>query len=297
MKLLTAATQTDLSLSSLPMLKQSDDKVTLRPATSDDYKFFVDGWPQLKFQMTVVEKEVFVDDVMPNTHIIYSQEYKKDVGYITIRKQGSTSLYINYFLFLSEFQRKGFGTAVLNSIKKESAEKKIQSILLLCDESHEGALEFYKHNGFKGSGFMVHMRYTKPKNEDDKVDEKFKELKTVQPDPESYKDIEKSLGIDPDLFVSRALLTNSLVTTWYDDKDLLVAATIVYPERKIIVVYLNEKVASKSNVKQITKKLAGDLLKADKVDIYGNTRSFDQCFGQEAVLCERFIHMEYKFSS
>ena len=301
MKLLTAATQTDLSLSSLPMLKQGDDKVTLRPATRDDYMFFVEGWPELKFQFEAPTEKNYVESRMPKTRIIHSQALKRDVGYITVTRQGSASLYINFFLFLSEFQRKGFGKATLNLIKQECMDKKLHSILLDCDESHEGVREFYKKNEFKDIGFSVHLIYTKSTKvnpgDDDKNpgnDGKVEKLKTMKSSQDSYREIEKSLGIYPDLFVTWTLGKDTIVNTWYNTNGLLVAATFIDPTRNVISVYLNEKKPLKSGVKQIIQELVGEM---DKVDVFVNTESFDQYIGKETVFCERFILMEYKFSS
>ena len=55
-------------------------------------------------------------------------------------------LHIN---LLPEYQGKGFGTLMINSLLDELKEKKVKSIMLLADAENTGAIRFYERNGFK----------------------------------------------------------------------------------------------------------------------------------------------------
>ena len=66
--------------------------------------------------------------------------------YLLLRFKYPAHLHIN---LLPDYQGKGFGTKMINTLLSELKEKGIKSVMLLADSKNTGAIKFYKRNGFK----------------------------------------------------------------------------------------------------------------------------------------------------
>ena len=55
-------------------------------------------------------------------------------------------LHIN---ILEDYQGKGYGTELMNTLLLKLKEKGIKGVMLLAAEGNAGAVKFYKRNGFK----------------------------------------------------------------------------------------------------------------------------------------------------
>ena len=59
---------------------------------------------------------------------------------------------INYFAVNQKFQRKGFGTQLMNNLIKQCEKLKIKKLFLEVSESNSAATIFYSHFGFSTVG-------------------------------------------------------------------------------------------------------------------------------------------------
>jgi ribosomal protein S18 acetylase RimI-like enzyme len=57
---------------------------------------------------------------------------------------------MDYFAVLPEFQREGYGTKMLENLENICKKRKARMLCVFTDK--EGALRFYKNNGFKMAG-------------------------------------------------------------------------------------------------------------------------------------------------
>ena len=68
------------------------------------------------------------------------------IPYLLLKCCYPAHLHIN---LLPEYQSKGYGTLMINSLLDELKEKKVKSVMLLADAENTGAIRFYERNGFK----------------------------------------------------------------------------------------------------------------------------------------------------
>lgn len=68
------------------------------------------------------------------------------IPYIIFGKQYPAHLHIN---LLSEYQGKGYGTDLINTLIQKLQLKGIKGVMLMASKENTGAIRFYKRNGFK----------------------------------------------------------------------------------------------------------------------------------------------------
>lgn len=68
------------------------------------------------------------------------------VPYLLLRFKYQAHLHIN---LLPEYQGKGYGTKMIDTLLSKLKEKGIKSVMLLADAENTGAIKFYERNGFK----------------------------------------------------------------------------------------------------------------------------------------------------
>jgi len=89
---------------------------------------------------------------------IYAEDVKKldkksglfakllPIPYIIFGKKYPAHLHIN---LLPEYQGKGYGTDLINTLIKSLQQKGIKGVMLMASKENTGAIKFYKRNGFK----------------------------------------------------------------------------------------------------------------------------------------------------
>lgn len=70
-------------------------------------------------------------------------------------------MWMDYFAVLPEFQRHGYGTKMLKNLEKICKKRKTRMLCVFTDK--EGALKFYKINGFKVCGKIENYYGKKPR--------------------------------------------------------------------------------------------------------------------------------------
>ena len=70
-------------------------------------------------------------------------------------------MWMDYFAVLPEFQRHGYGTKMLENLEKICKKRKTRMLCVFTDK--EGALKFYKINGFKVCGKIENYYGKKPR--------------------------------------------------------------------------------------------------------------------------------------
>jgi ribosomal protein S18 acetylase RimI-like enzyme len=68
------------------------------------------------------------------------------IPYMLLKCRYPAHLHIN---LLPDYQSKGYGTLMINSLLDELKEKNVKSVMLLADAENVGAVKFYERNGFK----------------------------------------------------------------------------------------------------------------------------------------------------
>ncbi len=68
------------------------------------------------------------------------------IPYLLLKCFYPAHLHIN---LLPEYQSKGYGTLMINSLIDELKGKNVKSVMLLADAENTGAIRFYERNGFK----------------------------------------------------------------------------------------------------------------------------------------------------
>ena len=70
-------------------------------------------------------------------------------------------IWMDYFAVKPEFQRLGYGTKLLENLENICRKKKVRMLCVFTDK--DGALKFYKKNGFKISGEIENYYGDKPR--------------------------------------------------------------------------------------------------------------------------------------
>ena len=68
------------------------------------------------------------------------------IPYMLLKWFYPSHLHIN---LLPEFQGKGYGTLMINSLLDELKARNVKAVMLLADAENTGAVRFYERNGFK----------------------------------------------------------------------------------------------------------------------------------------------------
>ena len=78
------------------------------------------------------------DEIIGISGLYYDYEDPKDV------------MWMDYFAIKPEFQRQGYGDKMMENLEKICRDKKVRLLCVFTDK--EGAVKFYKKNGFKICG-------------------------------------------------------------------------------------------------------------------------------------------------
>ena len=70
-------------------------------------------------------------------------------------------LWMDYFAVSPKFQRRGYGKKMLNNLEKICEKKKIKMLCVFTDK--DGAINFYKKNGFKIYGKIENYYGNRPR--------------------------------------------------------------------------------------------------------------------------------------
>ncbi len=68
------------------------------------------------------------------------------IPYIFFKNKYPAHLHID---ILEEYQNKGYGSEMINTLLKHLKEKDVKGIMLMTDEDNFGAIRFYERHGFK----------------------------------------------------------------------------------------------------------------------------------------------------
>jgi GNAT superfamily N-acetyltransferase len=92
---------------------------------------------------------VLNNEIIGVSGLYYDYEDPKDI------------MWMDYFAVKPEFQRKGWGTRMLENLENICKKKKVRMLCVFTDR--QGALEFYKNNGFKICGRIENYYGKKPR--------------------------------------------------------------------------------------------------------------------------------------
>lgn len=94
-------------------------------------------------------EKVFSEKYLPQTAAISAKRYvdaKMDMlTHSMFRDSYKSHIHINIDV---NYQRQGVGSLLLSTVKSHMRKKRVDSIMLVCDNDNEGAIEFYTKNGF-----------------------------------------------------------------------------------------------------------------------------------------------------
>lgn len=306
----------------------SNFNVRLRPAQPSDYHLVQDGWPELKFAFTPPSREYYLD-AFKNTMQIISRQPKplksisldeKDVkevegkeegvGFLTVVEIVSGRHLMDYLVVLKEYQRKEYGSKALDLLKEQLRRQKASSLYLECDVTHEDAIKFYLRNGFGIEGRSVHAKFKAPKQLTSKLDVK-----------ETLSCIEIKEG--EDLTVKwipvgeLATRLKSLHGFIFGRDKCPVAVVLINTKRLAMRIYISDDLVNEQEkveiLREIIQRIApkfifGASISKEELDVFSFVEGFDSLFAKafpskdtlnnpEAVVCEIFHVMEYRFKS
>ena len=87
----------------------------------------------------------------------YLYSWGEAIAHLPASKKCKAHLHID---ILPEYQHKGYGSQLINTLTDHLAAKKINSVMLVVNASNKNAVKFYKKNGFKsflnfGNGILM----------------------------------------------------------------------------------------------------------------------------------------------
>ena len=82
-------------------------------------------------------------------NICLIQKFNKKIGFIGIKKLNKAIIYLVGLYLLSDYQRRGYGSEVIEKIINNFREKDYEEIILLVHKNAYWAIDFYKKVDFK----------------------------------------------------------------------------------------------------------------------------------------------------
>lgn len=87
----------------------------------------------------------------------YLYSFGEIIAHLPASKKCKAHMHID---ILPDYQHKGYGTLLINALKKHLASKNIHSLMLVVGNENKNAVKFYKKNGFKdflnfGKGILM----------------------------------------------------------------------------------------------------------------------------------------------
>ena len=117
-------------------------------------------WSQLQFTTSIEN----------NDNLCYSRSLNgKTIGYLITMLAGDTADILNIGID-HDFQRKGYGTGLLNHLIEELRKRHIGEILLEVSVGNKSAIQFYKKQGFKEISVRKNYYMKNSKNQSQRED-------------------------------------------------------------------------------------------------------------------------------
>ena len=141
--------------------KNGQMDITVRPATSADYTFYLKIYEDLEIDHPPADEAMWNKRDMPGVTII--TQGTEPVGYIWTQKYGEV-YYLAYLIIVKEHRRKGIGTKALRLVKNQAKQLGYAKWGLDCDVLHQIPYKMYIKAGLSKEGELHHLKapYTNP---------------------------------------------------------------------------------------------------------------------------------------
>lgn len=97
-----------------------------------------------------VYERVFTENYLPQAAAVSAKRYVDAKMDMLTHSMFRDSYKCHFHIDVDEnYQGKGLGTQLLGALKTKLRKRRVEKVMLVCDEHNERAIEFYKKNGFK----------------------------------------------------------------------------------------------------------------------------------------------------
>lgn len=132
-------------------------KIKLIKAAADDRGFLARVCKDAKVMYSEIIPESFEKQAkkfetqgIPENYDIYLiQQNNKKIGFVGIKRINKNIIYLVGLYLLLEYQRKGYGSKVINKLVSNKKKEDFEEIILLVHEDAYWAIDFYKKVNFE----------------------------------------------------------------------------------------------------------------------------------------------------